>query len=94
MHHMFSGCADLEHIDVSKWDTSNVTSFGSMFNHCESLTELDLTSFNTPNITSVMYMFRNCTNLQVAKISSKWSTSGADKTDWFEGAGCTGVTRV
>ena len=94
MHHMFSGCADLEHIDVSKWDTSNVTSFGSMFNHCESLTELDLTSFNTPNITSVMYMFRNCTNLQVVKISSKWSTTGADKTDWFEGAGCTGVTRV
>ena len=94
LYEIFSGCSSLTELNLTNWNTTNATTMQSMFEGCSSIKELDLTSFETPKVTSVARMFKNCTNLQVVKISSKWSTTGADKTDWFAGAGCTGVTRV
>jgi len=38
MEGMIQGCSSLESLDVSNWDTSNVTNMSSMFAGCSSLT--------------------------------------------------------
>ena len=59
---MFSYCT-FETIDISSFDTSNVTKMFSMFNGCTSLKNLDLSRFNTSNVTDMHSMFNQCTSL-------------------------------
>ena len=41
MEYMFSGCFELESINITHFDTSRVTSFVSMFDNCCKLKLLD-----------------------------------------------------
>lgn len=50
MRNMFSHCENLTSLDVSNFDTSNITNFEGMFSHCENLTTLDLSDFDTSNV--------------------------------------------
>lgn len=47
----FPSCSSLKELDLSKWDTSNVTDMISMFEGCSSLKELDISNFDTSNVT-------------------------------------------
>ena len=60
---MFFRCYDLTSLDLSKWNTSEVTNMYGMFTGCRSLTSLDLTNWDTSNVTNMSYMFSDCTNL-------------------------------
>ena len=42
MHYMFYGCSSLASLDVSGWDTSEVTYVSDMFSGCSSLREVSL----------------------------------------------------
>lgn len=53
----------LQKIDVSCWDTSNVTSFADLFRNCICLKSLNLSSWNTSSLTSIREIFRGCTSL-------------------------------
>ena len=53
MSSMFDGCRSLTSLDLSHFDTSQVTSMGSMFDGCSSLTSLDLSHFDTSQVTSM-----------------------------------------
>ena len=44
---MFNGCSSLPSLDVTNFDTSNVTTMASMFMSCSSLPSLDVTNFDT-----------------------------------------------
>ena len=70
MHSMFSECYHLKSLDLSNFDTSNVTTMRSMFNWCKSLMSLDLSSFNTSKVTNMHYMFYDCNSLASLDISS------------------------
>ena len=50
---MFKGCSSLTSVDVSGFDTSNVTSLESMFSGCSSLTSLDVSGFDTSKVTDI-----------------------------------------
>ena len=52
---MFKGCESLTSLDVSNFDTSNVTSIPSMFNGCVNITTLSLGEgfFKTKSVTEV-----------------------------------------
>ena len=63
MNHMFSGCSKLTSLDVTKFNTANVTNMGRMFYNCSSLTSLDVTKFNTAKVTNMGYMFSGCSKL-------------------------------
>ena len=65
MSSMFFNCSKLTTLDVSNFDTSNVTIMWKMFSACSSLTALDVSNFDTSNVTTMNYMFENCSKLTV-----------------------------
>lgn len=60
---IFQYCSGLTSLDLSGWDTSNVSYISYMFNDCTSLTSLDLSGWNMSNVTSMYNMFIGCTSL-------------------------------
>ena len=65
-----SGCKRLIYVNVSSFDTSNVTNMMFMFGGCLSVINIDLSKFNTKNVTNMMGMFNNCINLIKLDLSS------------------------
>ena len=57
-------------LDVSKLDTSNVTSMNHMFGGCTNLTSLDVSNFNTNKVQDMTWMFSSCEKLTELDISS------------------------
>ena len=66
---MFFHC-QAEEIDVSEFNTTNVTNMYQMFSGCKALTSLDLSSFNTSNVTNMNSMFDGCKALTSLDVSS------------------------
>ena len=63
MSGMFYGCSGLISLDVTNFNTANVTSMSGMFYGCSGLISLDVTNFNTANVTSMSGMFYGCSGL-------------------------------
>ncbi len=59
---MFDRCTALESLDLSDFDTSNVTKMWGMFNGC-GLQKIDISSFNTSKVINMASMFANCSSL-------------------------------
>ena len=66
----FYSFANVESIDLSKLDTSNVSDMYCMFDGCKALTTLDLSSFDTSNVTNMGSMFDGCSALTALDVSS------------------------
>ena len=49
MSSMFCNCSSLTSLNLSNFNTKNVTNMSSMFSECSSLTSLNLSNFNTNN---------------------------------------------
>jgi surface protein len=67
---MFYYCDGLRNLNLSSFDTSNVTNMSKMFLGCINLTRLNLSSFDTSNVTDMNRMFYNCQGLQTIYIST------------------------
>ena len=63
MSGMFSDCSGLTSLDVSHFNTQNVTAMNDMFLGCSGLTSLDVKNFNTQNVTNMGGMFSYCSGL-------------------------------
>lgn len=89
---MFAVCCDLTSIDLSSFDTSEVTSMGHMFEECNGLTKLNLSNFDTSKVTDMRWMFNNCCNLTTLDLSS-FDTS---KVKYMNAMfwGCTSLTTI
>lgn len=84
MRAMFRSCLSIETIDISSFDTSNVTNMQDMFamwdSENEKVIENQLTdiifgdNFNTNNLTTITQMFIGCNNLKEIDVSD-WNTS-------------------
>ena len=64
----------LKQINVSNWDTSNVTNMSNTFSRCELLTSIDVSKWNTSKVTDMASMFSGCGTLRSIDVS-KWNTS-------------------
>ena len=81
---MFSGCEQLNAIDLSGFLTSRVTDMSFMFWGCTNLKSLDLTSFNTAKVTKMPSMFYYCNHLETIIVGDDWSTAAVtDSEDMF-----------
>ncbi len=58
MNSLFSYCTNLDDIDISDWDTSNVINMGYMFDECSSLQWVDISNWNMDKVTGTQGMFR------------------------------------
>jgi len=77
----------LKQINVSNWDTSNVTNMSNTFSNCELLTSIDVSKWNTSKVTNMEGMFVGC-NLLASVDVSKWNTSKVtDMASMFFGCG-------
>ena len=54
---MFNGCQNLESINISSFDTSNVININKMFYLCKSLCDLNISHFNLKNVKSMKKLF-------------------------------------
>ena len=64
MEFMFSHCYALEELDVSGFDTSNVTTFHSLFSECDLLETVDFSNLNTSELKNITYLVSGCTKLR------------------------------
>ena len=70
MSHMFDNMSYLTTLDLSNFDTSQVTDMSYMFSDMSNLTTLDLSNFDTSQVTDMRYMFSDISNLTSLNLSS------------------------
>ena len=73
---MFSKCYLLENLNVSNFNTENVTYMPDMFSECCSLKDLNISSFNFNNVKLMSHMFANCPDELIKKIKKENKSIG------------------
>ncbi|WP_278952798.1 MucBP domain-containing protein [Lactobacillus apis] len=68
--YMFNDCESLTSLNLSSFNTANVTEMRAMFRRCKALTALDLSSFNISKVIDMEAMFEGDDNLVDLNISS------------------------
>ncbi|MBR7090941.1 MAG: BspA family leucine-rich repeat surface protein, partial [Clostridia bacterium] len=79
MVYMFEECSRLTSLDLSSFNTSNVTNMSYMFYNCTSLTYITVTQFSTSSVTNSTNMFYGCTNIQ-GQEGTTYNSNYLDKT--------------
>lgn len=71
---LFNGCVNLTKIDLSGFETDNITAMYRMFQGCSSLTSEELNAslknINTSKVTNMLYMFYDCSSLTDLDLSA------------------------
>ena len=71
MKKMFQLCNEIEYLDLSNFNTSNVTNMSYMFNECHKVKEIKgLNKFNTRKVTDMKAMFQACNVLEYLDLSN------------------------
>ena len=83
-YYMFAYCSSLTSLDLSGFDTSNVTNMIFMFRECSSLTSLDVSGFDTSNVTEMNAMFDNCSSLTSLDVSGFDTSNVTSMNGMFE----------
>ena len=68
--YMFFNCGNITKIDLSSFNTKQVTNMNHMFGRCYNLKEIDLNNLNTEKVTDMSYLFSKCKNLIHVDLSS------------------------
>ena len=77
------GIKDIKDLDLSNFDTSNVTNMRAMFYNMSKLTSLDLSNFNTSKVTNMSYMFYNMSSLTSLNLSNFDTSKVTDMSNMF-----------
>lgn len=82
---LFRECKKLKHIDMSHFDTSNVTDMALLFSECFCLESIEFGSFNTSSVTNMRMMFLGCTSLKELDLSGFDTRNVTDLSYIFSG---------
>ena len=77
----------IKEIELSDFDTSNVTAMSFMFAGCSALESLDLSNFDTKKVTIMVGMFDSCSALKSLDLSSFDTSNVTDMSAMFGGCG-------
>ncbi|MDO4797638.1 MAG: BspA family leucine-rich repeat surface protein [Coriobacteriales bacterium] len=87
---MFSGLANVEKVDISQFDTKDVTNMSGMFQGCESLTVGGIKgTLSTGETTNMSNMFAGCTSLDGNPLANADTSGVQNMSGMF--AGCTSL---
>ena len=67
---MFMAAKSIQNLDLSSFDTSNVTDMNAMFSSMYSIESLDISNFNTQKVTDMNNMFSMMIELTTLDISN------------------------
>ena len=67
---MFYGCNNITSIDLSSFNSQNVTNMSGMFYGCSNLSKIDFYSFDTQKVLNMSGMFAGCSNLTDIDLTS------------------------
>jgi len=67
---MFVKCSNITEVDLSNFDSSQLTRMNSMFTGCSSLKSIDFTNVNTSQVEWMGWMFNNCSSLVSLNLSN------------------------
>ena len=85
MYAMFGDCKDLEYLDLSNFNTSNVTNMQFMFDGCNKLKQIKgINNFNTINVTKMTGMFQECNELEYLDLSNFNTSNVTDMSQMFK----------
>lgn len=79
-------------LDVSGWNTKNVTDMSFLFHDFANLESLDLSDFVTSNVTNMSAMFMGCTNLKTINMSHFNTSNVIEMYGMFEA--CVSLTTI
>ena len=79
------GIKDIKDLDLSNFDTSNVTDMSIMFANMFSLTSLNLSNFDTSKVTDMSVMFNNMHSLTSLNLSNFDTSKVTDMNYMFAG---------
>ena len=81
--YLFDEFENVESIDLTYVDTSQVTDMRFMLYECSSLTSLDVSNFDTSQVTYMGYMFSSCRSLTSLDLSSFDTSKVSTMTNMF-----------
>ena len=70
INYIFYECSSLTNINLSNFNTNNVTNMSCMFLGCSSLKDINISKFNTNNVTNMSCMFFGCSSLIELNLSN------------------------
>lgn len=82
---LFENISKLKNINLTSFDTSNITSMDSMFSGCTALENITLDGIDTRKLNSMNYMFKNCDNLQEINMSPINAQNVKNMSSMFDG---------
>ena len=91
MSSMFSSCK-FTSLDLSGFNTRNITNMSQLFKYCGVLASLDLSGFNTSNVTDMADMFSACYALTTLDLSNFNTSKVTTMKSMFEY--CSGLTSI
>ena len=89
---LFYKCENLTKIDLSNFNTEEVTKMNAMFSECVSLTSINLTNLCTANVIDMNHMFYKCVSLTNIDVSSFNTENVVYMHSMFEG--CASLTNL
>ena len=92
MAYWFYECTELTSIDLSKFNTSNVTNMSYMFYYCSGLTSIELSGLDTSNVTNMSSMFRGCGELTNIDLSGLKTSNVTNMSSMF--SSCMRLTSI
>lgn len=93
MDYFTQPCRDkLKTLDLSSFDTSQVTSMIQAFFQCNKLEEIILTNVYTSNVTNMSGMFNSCKSLKLLDVSNFDTSNVTDMSGMFWN--CSGLTSL
>ena len=89
---MFYECIKITEINLSNFNTSNVTSMLNIFTGCSSLISLNLSNFNTSKVKNMEGMFESCSSLTSLDLSNFNTSQVTDMDGMFNS--CSSLTTL
>jgi surface protein len=91
MSYMFYNSA-VENLDLSEWNTENVTNLYATFISCTKLQTIDVSGWDTSNVTNMQNAFNSCRSLTSLNLSSLNTSKVTNMSYMF--SNCTGLTEL
>ena len=84
---ILESCAGITSLDLSHWNTSNVTIMNSLFAHDAKLTTLNVNGWDTSKVTTMAYMFYGCQKMARLDLSSWYTPNLTNTSNMFYNGG-------